>query len=70
MERVDTVDDHVLVYLKEVRLYTMYSQTVLLCAAAHAFGLAGSQRCPHELQSAAESEFRLQESQVSGDQSL
>ncbi len=51
-------------------IHWMYSQTALLCAAAHAFGLAGSQRCPHELQSAAEPEFRLQESQVSGDQSL
>jgi len=56
VERVDAEDDGVLVYLKEVRLYTWYITSChFLIRCCSSFCLAGSQRRPHELHSAAES---------------
>lgn len=72
VQRVDAGDDHVLVYLKEVRcklgVFSICPLHVQVCLSTslHPFCLAGSQRRPHDLQNATETGSCSAESQASG----
>lgn len=66
VQRVDAGDDHVLVYLKEVRCAHLPSSCVYAYVLFIPFCLAGSQRGPHDLQNATETGSCSAESQASG----
>ncbi len=65
VQRVDSGDDHVLVYLKEVRCAHLPSSCVY-AYVLHPVCLTGSQRHPHDLQNATETDSCSEESQASG----
>lgn len=68
VQRVDAGDDHVLVYLKEVRCALgMFSICPFMCAYVllRPFRLTGSQGCPHDLQPTTETGSCSEGSQAS-----